>query len=107
MSFAHSYENMANTIFLARYVEKNFANDPFKEEILGSDRWSTMETVIKTMGPLLILYRLTDGQKPVISNLYDTQLYVRKQMEDTVLCGGEDSLESKITTVFLRRWPEM
>ena len=45
--------------------------------------WELMTWVIKTMGPLLLLSRLTDGQKPVISKLHWTQLYVRKQMEDT------------------------
>ena len=59
------------------------------------------------MGPLLLLCRLADGQKPVISKLHGTQLYVRKQMEDRAAAAGADSLESKICNVFLARWPEM
>ena len=89
------------------YIEKNFVDDPFVDEILAADRWAVMQKVIKTMGPLLILCRLADGQKPVISKLYGTQLYVRKQMEDAAARGGEDSLESKICDVFLHRWHEM
>ena len=63
------------------YQEKNFVDDPFAEKILGADVWVLMERVIKIMGPLLLLCRLADGQKPVISKLYGIQLYVRQQIE--------------------------
>ena len=89
------------------YVEKNFLEDPFREKILAADVWQTMERVLKMMGPLLLLYRLADGQKPVISKLYGTQLYVRKQMEEVAAATAADSFENKILQVFLNRWPEM
>ena len=40
-----------------------------------------MKRVIKAMGPLLLLCRLADGQKPVMSKLYGTQLYIRETLE--------------------------
>lgn len=89
------------------YKEKNFVDDPFPVKINGADMWELMQRVIKTMGPLLILCRLADGQKPVISKLYGTQLYVRKQMQDSATAAGADSVEHKICAVFLDRWPEM
>ena len=54
------------------YVEKNFVDDPFAQKILTADVWALMARVIKMMGPLLLLCRLSDGQKPVISKLYGT-----------------------------------
>jgi len=89
------------------YKEKNFVNDPFPDKILNDEVWTIMERVIKTLGPLLLLCRLADGQKPVISKLYGTQLYVRKWLQDSAAAAGADSLEEKINEVFLRRWPEM
>ena len=89
------------------YVEKNFANDIIAPMILGAEVWQTMEKVIKMLGPILLLCRLADGQKPVISKLYGTQLYVRKQMELTAAETDDDSVENQILAVFLRRWPEM
>ena len=89
------------------YQEKNFVDDPFPAKILGGDVWAMMDRVIKTMGPLLLLCRLADGQKPVISKLYGTQLHVRKVMEDAGAAAGADSVESNICNVFLGRWPEM
>ena len=50
------------------YVEKNWKDDEVKEHILGADKWQLMERVITIMGPLLLLCRLADGQKPVIGN---------------------------------------
>ena len=89
------------------YTEKNFIDDPFPEKINGAEVWELMERVIKTMGPLLLLCRLADGQKPVISKLHGTQLYVRKQMEDAATQAGANSVEDKIYRVFLTRWQEM
>ena len=89
------------------YTEKNFVDDPFPEKINGAEVWELMERVIKTMGPLLLLCRLADGQKPVISKLHGTQLYARKEMEDSATRGGVDSIEEKICDVFLARWSEM
>ena len=109
------------------YQEKNFVDDPFPAKILAADVWSLMERVIKCMGPLLLLCRLADGQKPVISKLYGTHLYVREQMEQSATAAGTyyffyhhppiphhpphntgaDSVEEKIRDVFLTRWSEM
>ena len=89
------------------YTEKNFTEDPFKDHILGADKWSLMERVTDTMGPLLLLIRLADGQKPVISKLHGTQLYVRSKLEQSAVRAGADSVESKILRVFLTRWGEM
>ena len=91
----------------AVYQEKHFANDPFPAKILSDEVWTIMDRVITTMGPLLLLCRLADGQKPVISKLHGTQLYVRKLIEDSAAAGGVDSLEEKICKVFLSRWSEM
>ena len=55
------------------YVEKNFREDPIKPVVLAADKWALMDRVIKTLGPLLLLCRLADGQKPVMSKLYGTQ----------------------------------
>lgn len=89
------------------YVEKNFSSDPFPEKIKGPDVWQLLERVIKMMGPLLLLCRLADGQKPVISKLYGTQLYVRQEMQKMATASGADSVEARIFKVFLHRWPEM
>ena len=89
------------------YKEKNFVDDPFPNEINGAEKWKLMEKVVETMGPLLLLCRLADGQKPVISKLYGTQLYVRSRMEEAAKGAGANSVEDKICKVFLRRWPEM
>ena len=95
-----------------------------------------MQRVVKTMGPLLLLCRLADGQKPVISKLYGTQLHVREQIESVAAAAGRythdttyilyiyiptdmytrththtytgaDSVEQKILAVFLTRWDEI
>ena len=89
------------------YVEKNFKEDPIKPAVLAADVWSCMDRVIKTMGPLLLLCRLADGQKPVMSKLYGTQLYVRQQIESVAEQSALGSVERKICAVFLSRWKEM
>ena len=89
------------------YAEKNFKEDPFLAKLMGADVWQLMQRVMDTMGPLLLLCRLADGQKPVISKLYGTLLYVRKKMEEAAARGGAGSVEHKICDVFLRRWSEM
>ena len=89
------------------YQEKRFHNDPFADAINGDVKWELMRRVVKATGPLLLLCRLADGQKPVISKLHGTQLYVRKKMEETALTGGQDSIEDKIYKVFLARWHEL
>ena len=55
---------------------------------------------------LLLLCRLADAQKPVISKCYGTQLYVRQQMEEIAAHAGAGSIESQIFDTFLERWPE-
>ena len=89
------------------YREKNFRDDPFPEPINGDDKWALIQRVCKMMGPLLLLCRLADGQKPVMSKVHGTQLYVRKVMEDMATAAGADSIEDKIYQKFLVRWPEM
>lgn len=89
------------------YQEKNFVEDPFPAVINADSKWELMECVVETMGPLLLLCRLADGQKPVISKLHGTQLYVRKMMEASAAAGGAGSIQDKICKVFLARWPEM
>ena len=75
------------------YQKKNFADDHFPAEINGADKWQLMDRVIKTMGPLLLLCRLADGQKPVISKLHGTQLYVRIKLEEAAQRSGPDSVD--------------
>ena len=89
------------------YREKNFVADPFPVSILGADKWELMDRVIKVLGPLLLLCRLADGQKPVISKLYGTQLYVRKCIETFAAAAGPYSIESKVRDVFLKRWDDL
>ena len=89
------------------YVEKNFAGDTIAPKILGPEVWQILERVTKMLGPILLLCRLADGQKPVISKLYGTQLYVRQQMESIANETEDDSIEKQILERFLRRWPEI
>ena len=89
------------------YQEKNFVDDPFPESILGADKWELMDRTIKIVGPLLLLCRLADGQKPVISKLYGTQLYVSKCIETLAAAAGPDSMEAKVRDVFLKRWDDL
>ena len=89
------------------YLEKNFVDDPFPAVINAAEKWQLMERVIKCMGPLLLLCRLADGQKPIISKLYGTLLYVRSKMEEAAQRAGAGSVEDKICNVFLSRWSEM
>ena len=89
------------------YLEKRFVNDHIADSINGVDKWDLMDRVIETMGPLLLLCRLADSQKPVVSKLYGTQLYVRSKMEKAAKKGGAGSVEDKICKVFLGRWSEM
>ena len=77
------------------YEEKNFVDDPFPAKVLGADVWELMARVIKTLGPLLLLCRLADGQKPVISKLYGTQLYVRKLMEESASSRGRCEVRTR------------
>ena len=104
----HSMKNLLRRVVRSGvYIEKNFIEDPFAARIHGADVWALMQRVMDTMGPLLLLCRLADGQKPVISKLYGTQLYVREKMEESALRGGDQSVEHKISEVFLKRWSEM
>ena len=89
------------------YREKNFLDDPFPAKILGPDLWEMCDRIIKVLGPILLLCRLADGQKPVISKLYGTQLYVRKCIETVATQAGENTMESKVRDVFLTRWPDL
>ena len=63
------------------YTDKNFQNDPFKEVIMGAEKWEEMDKVVESMGLLLLLCRLSDGQKGVMSKLHGTQLYVKEEMQ--------------------------
>ena len=89
------------------YREKNFVEDPFPAKLLGAEVWDLMDRVIKILGPILLLCRLADGQKPVISKLYGTQLYVRKCIETAAATAGPDTMEAKVRDIFLERWPDM
>ena len=89
------------------YIEKNFTDDPYPAVINAPEVWTKIERVVAMMGPLLLLCRLADGQKPVMSKLHGTQLYVRKQMEDMAAAASDESVEQQICDVFLTRWPEM
>ena len=89
------------------YTEKNFADDPYAAVINAAELWTKIERVVAMMGPLLLLCRLADGQKPVMSKLHGTQLHVRKTMQDMAAAAGDGSVEQKICDVFLTRWPEM
>ena len=89
------------------YAEKNFVDDPFPEAINDDAKFQLMQRVVDTMGPLLLLCRLADGQKPVMSKIHGTQLYVRRKIEESAQAGDPDSIEAKICAVFLARWPEL
>ena len=73
------------------------------DAITATEVWTAIERVVVMMGPLLLLIRLGDGQKPVISKLYGTMLYVRKFMEERAEATEDGSVERKILEVFLRR----
>lgn len=89
------------------YTEKNFVDDPYPDVINGAEVWTKIDRVVQMMGPLLLLCRLADGQKPVMSKLHGTQLHVRKLMQDRAAAAGDGSVEQKICDIFLERWPEM
>ena len=89
------------------YRDKNFIDDPFVDVINADEKWDLMQIVTNTMGPLLLLCRLADGQKPVMSKLHGTQLYVRQKIEACALEAGVGSIEEQIFDVFMDRWPEM
>ena len=59
------------------------------------------------MGPILLVCRLADGQKPVVSKLYGTLLYVRKEIETIAAPCTPDSLEVKVLEAFLARWKDL
>ena len=89
------------------YKEKNFVDDPYVEMIQGAEVWSTIERVVVMLGPLLLLCRLADSQKPVMSKLHGTQLWVRDEMEKIAEDSDEGCVEQQIYEKFLARWPEM
>ena len=89
------------------YADKNFKDDPFKAKVEGEEVWKQMEMVMKTMGPLLLLCRLADGQKGVISKLHGTQLYVKDKIERVANKYGAGTIAEAINSKFLARWPEM
>ena len=89
------------------YREKRFRDDPFPEKIDGADVWDLLKRVCDCMGPILLLCRLADSQKPVISKCYGTQLYVRQQLRNSATRAGPDSLEQKVFDAFMARWPDM
>lgn len=89
------------------YVEKHYVDDEFKPEVESADVWDAMDRVTKTLGPLLLLCRLADGQKAVMSKLYGTMLYVRQKIEDVAAETDPDSVERRMCAVFLNRWPKM
>ena len=89
------------------YKEKNFADDEYADAITATEKWTAIERVTVMMGPLLLLIRMGDGDKPIISKLYGTMLYVRHFMTRRAEASEEGSVERQILDVFLRRWPNM
>lgn len=89
------------------YVEKRLMNDAIKPEVVTADPWDLMDRILKCMGPLLLLCRLADGQKPVMSKLFGTILYVRKQIQDAAEETDDDSVERRICSVVLERLPKL
>ena len=71
--------------------------------IVGPEVWQMMKRVTDMLGPLLLLCRLADGQKPVISKLYGTQLHVRNRMELLARDTDDDSVEKKILSVLANK----
>ena len=109
--FRQMRELLRRVVTSGVYREKNFVADngpdPFPAAILAADKWELMDRTIKILGPILLLCRLADGQKPVISKLYGTQLYVRKCIETLAAEAGPDSMEAKVRDVFLKRWDDL
>ena len=89
------------------YQEKRFKDDPFPAKINSAGFWQLLDRVIKIMGPILLVCRLADGQKPVVSKLYGTLLYVRKEIETIAAPCAPDSLEVKVLEAFLARWKDL
>ena len=102
--FREMRDLLRRTVASGVYVEKNFLEDDIKADIVAPDVWAACDSVINMLGPLLLLCRLADGQKAVMSKLYGTQLYVRHQMEFIADASPEGSVERKIWEVFLSRW---
>ena len=96
------------------YLDKNFKPaqpaddfDPIKTKILGDEIWPVMEAVTESLGPLLLLCRLADGQKGVLSKLHITQKYVRAQMTALAAAKGEGSVAADVLVYLESRWAEM
>ena len=93
------------------YQEKRFKDDPFPAKINGkingADVWQLVDRALAIMGPIFLLCRLADGQKPVVSKLYGTLLYVRKEIENVAAPYPAHSLEAKVLGVFLSRWEDL
>ena len=89
------------------YQEKRFKDDPFVDKINGAHVWQLMDRTLAIMGPILLLCRLADGQKPVVSKLYGTLLYVRNEMEKIAAPCPTHSLEAEVLGVFLTRWNDL
>ena len=81
----------------------NFDNDIFADRISGDQLWTLISRVCKAAGPLLLLFRLSDSDKPTLSKLKGTIDYIKTLMQDS----GEDTLEDKICASFHNRAPEL
>ena len=88
-------------------MEKRLTNDEIKPEVVGADPWDLMDRILNIMGPLLLLCRLADGQKPVMSKFYGTTLCVRQKIQDVADEADDDSVERRICDVVLEKLPKM
>ena len=66
----------------AQYERFEFENDIFKDKIIDSDIWETVEVVTKDVGPILLLLRLTDSNTPSLSKLKVTMDHIKSTMTD-------------------------
>ena len=87
----------------SQYMRFEFLDDPFVERITDGEVWRLMRRVVKAAGPIMLLIRLADSNKPTLSKLKGTVEYISSQMLDS----GSKSLEDQIYSVFAKRVPDL
>ena len=83
----------------AAYIRFEFEDDEVAPAISAEDIWDLMRIVVTTCGPIMLLLRLTDTNKPTLSKVKGTLDYIKTKMIDS----GNDTLPDRIAAVFHER----
>ena len=87
----------------AQYLRFDFVEDEIAPRITEPALWNKMNRIIKSAEPILLLLRLADQNTATLSKLKGTVDYISRKMIDS----EDDTLESKISTAFHNRMPEL